>query len=117
MTQVLRVPPDQITYPEKLQNITVYVCPNPECQSYFGSSTMPDLSEEFTGPKLDDKEKLAQETGSPFRHTRAECPECRVARRMSVQRIPIVVGVRLSSEIIKKHHPYTPPPLPPGYGA
>lgn len=99
---VIYVPPGEMERTNK--TITVYICPTPECGDYYGSNGMGDLSKEFTGPKVEDKGKLEQETGSPYRHSRAECPTCRTERQIHVERIPITVTVAV---------PVIGPPIPP----
>lgn len=84
------------------KRIEMYVCPAPECTNYFGHTGMPDLSTEFTGPMVENKGKLEQETGSPHKHNRAECPDCR-QRGLAVQRTRIVTIVPV---------PVTPNPTP-----
>jgi hypothetical protein len=56
------------------KTIAVYVCTDPDCPSYYGANDTPDLSREFTGPKVEDKAALKATTGSPYRKTRATCP-------------------------------------------
>lgn len=92
------------------KNIRVYVCPTPECSNFYGCSTMPNLYNEFTGPKTEDKHALEKATGHNVRHTRAECPECRVMRKdsdgkpLQVERILLMVPINV---------PIAGPPTPP----
>jgi hypothetical protein len=85
------------------KRIQVYICPEPGCGNYYGSASMPDLSKRFSGPKLEDTHKLAQETGSPVRHSRAACPDCR-QRGKAVERVLVSVDVDV---------PVVGPPTPP----
>lgn len=61
--------------------IKVYVCPTDGCQNYYGASGMPDLSEEHTGPKTEDRHQVPLDQSrvgvAGMRHSRAECPDCR----------------------------------------
>lgn len=53
-----------------IDKIIVYVCPNDECGSYYGSSSMPELEKEnVLAPSH------AKDAGE-VRHTRARCPNC-----------------------------------------
>lgn len=70
----------------------LYVCPTPGCGDYYGSSQMPDLGAEFTGPKCEDRGALEARTGSPYRHSRAACPSCRL-RGVAVERALVRVAV------------------------
>lgn len=64
-----------------MPQIHVYVCPTEGCGNYYGTSSMPDLDKEYTGPKTEDRHQVPA-SQSPLgivgvRHTRAECPDCR----------------------------------------
>ncbi len=74
------------------KEVELYICPTPGCGSYYGGNNMPDLSKSFTGPRVEDRAKLREETGSGWRHTRSSCPECRI-RGESVERVRMRVEV------------------------
>lgn len=61
--------------------IQVYVCPTDGCGNYYGTSGMPDLSKQYTGPKTEDRFQVPLEQSrvgvAGKRHSRAECPDCR----------------------------------------
>jgi hypothetical protein len=84
--------------------VRVYVCPTPGCGNFFGGSDVGDLASEFTGVRAEDRGDYARKHGSPWRHTRAACPDCR-ARGASVERVSVVVSVPLPD-------PVPTPPLP-----
>lgn len=77
----------------------VYVCPTPGCGNYAGAKGWEgvDLGDRFTGPKVEDRGKLEMETGSPWRHSRAACPDCR-GRGVAVERALVVVRVPVPHE-------------------
>jgi hypothetical protein len=89
------------THPVK--KISVYVCPSEDCTNYFGASGMPDLSQQWTGPKIEDRAALEASSGSGVRHTRAACPDCR-ARGHEVERRLMVVNIAIPTK-----GPETPP--------
>lgn len=74
------------------QLITVYVCPRPDCENYFGSSSMTNLSAEWTGHKGMNGERWPDKA-----HTRAECPDCR-ERGISTERQKVVFRIELPPE-------------------
>lgn len=78
----------------RAKEVEVYVCPEPECGNYYGTNAMPELGEQFTGPKLDDQSKLESVTGSRYRHSRAACPDCRM-RGKSVERVRVKARVAI----------------------
>ncbi len=84
------------------KQIEVYVCPTPQCGSYYGHSNMPDLGSWFTGPKTEDMGALEDATGSKYRHSRAACPDCRRSGR-EVERVRVTVLIEV---------PETGPPTP-----
>lgn len=61
--------------------IQVYVCPTDGCMNYYGTSDMPDLTEEYTGPKTENRSQVPADQSrvgiAGARHSRAECPDCR----------------------------------------
>jgi hypothetical protein len=91
---VTRIDPKEIVTETTNKKITVYVCPTPGCPDYFGSSTMGDLSQEFTGPMVENRAKLTEETGSPYKHSRAECPTCRI-KGIKVERVPLTTTLKV----------------------
>jgi hypothetical protein len=74
------------------KTVQVYVCPTPGCTSYYGSPTMGDLGKAFTGPNIVEKPNHQKMTGSPYRHTRAACPDCR-AHGKEVERVLMKISV------------------------
>lgn len=64
-------------------SINVYVCENPKCGNYYGSSNMPLLEESMQKPMVEQVYDHEQKTGSRYRHSRAQCPDCR-GERVSV---------------------------------
>lgn len=85
-----RGPPEDIVLETTKKKINVYVCPTPNCGNYYGVAGMPNLSREFTGPKVEDRAHLEEATGSQMRHTRAECPDCR-ANGIFVERVLVAM--------------------------
>jgi hypothetical protein len=86
----------------EITSVTMWVCPTPNCGNFYGSSHDADLTAQFTGPKVENRGELEAVTGSPHKHNRAECPDCR-QRGIKAQRVPTVVRVTL---------PAHPPPTP-----
>jgi hypothetical protein len=84
------------------KTIEVYVCPDPECPSYYGSNGMPVLESQWTGPKVEDRAALKATTGSPERKNRAECP----LNPAHGQRVLARAVVRVPAEKVEN------PPLP-----
>lgn len=102
--------PTPDTQPKETRKVVrVYVCPTPGCGNYYGSSGMPDLSQEFSGPKVEDKAAYERSHGSQYRCSRAECPDCRL-KGNPVQRVPLDVAVMVPTEGPPA------PPLPPSTG-
>lgn len=81
-----------------VKTIEVYVCPTEGCGDYYGTAGMPDLHTRFTGPKSEDQPVLEITSGSPYRHTRAECPSCR-ARGRRVERVRMRVAVDMGEAV------------------
>jgi hypothetical protein len=77
------------------KRVEVYVCPTPGCGNFYGSSDMPALEAEFTGPKTEDGSALEMKTGSRFRHSRAECPDCRLKGLGRVVRVRRAVTIQV----------------------
>jgi hypothetical protein len=57
--------------PDEKRFLVVYVCPNPDCGSYYGSSSM---------PPLETQENRSPIGGSHVTGTRDQCPTCRTPR-------------------------------------
>jgi hypothetical protein len=74
--------------------VELYVCPTPDCPDYYGVPGMPNLHQEFTGPKIEDRAALELSTGYQVRHTRAECPTCR-GRGRQVERVLVRAAVEV----------------------
>lgn len=85
--------------------IAVYVCPTIGCGNYYGTNGMPNLHEQFTGAKVEDRSALRDASGSPYRHSRAACPDCR-SRGIKVERQLVNVHIATPAEEI------TTPALP-----
>jgi hypothetical protein len=90
-----------------LKQITVLVCPTPDCPDYYGSPTVAgvNLAREFSGPKTEDRDNLKKNTGSPYRKARADCPTCLQRDNKRVTRVPVTLTVRVPE-------PVEPEPLP-----
>ncbi len=64
------------TMPKEI--ITLYVCQNPDCRSYYGSSSMGKLETEANfGPATDMGGRLVDDR---FRGFRSQCPHCKTER-------------------------------------
>lgn len=111
--QALRVRPEDITLEPQHKTVEVWVCPTPGCGDYYGSSTAGDLTKQHSGPKVEDRAKLKEETGSPWKHNRAECPSCR-QRGQKIQRQRVRVKIELPA--MKMVDTFSGP-LPDGYSA
>lgn len=86
--------------------VRIYVCPIPGCGNYYGTDNMPDLHGVFTGPRTEDIAGHAERTGSRYKHTRAECPACRlrgqrVERELVVLEVPEPASVTPTPELPK----------------
>lgn len=82
----------------RLKTVELYICPTQGCPNFYGTSTMPDLAEQFTGPKTEDATTLERGPhGSRYKHNRAECPDCR-QRGEPVQRVRIRAQVKVPVE-------------------
>ena len=104
LPEQMRVPPEEMQVQKTRKTLTVYVCPTPHCPSVTAVTDPNErLEREWTGPKVEDKGKLEMDTGSRYRHNRAECPLCRV-KGNPVQRIRMQVPVDV---------PAVGPPTPP----
>lgn len=79
---------------QEIVTLHVWVCPTKGCGNFYGSSSDQPLTEQFTGPKVEDRAELERKTGSPWKHNRAECPDCR-AKGMKVQRARVAVQAAL----------------------
>lgn len=67
------------------KEIPVWVCPTEGCTDLFPAGDV-DFQKAMTGPKVEDRAALKKSTGSPERHSRAQCPSCR-ARGLHIERI------------------------------
>lgn len=100
----------QPTYGEPMPTVTiqVYVCPTKGCGNYYGTKSIEslDLHNQFTRPRVEDRAAYEQAHGTQYRHTRAECPDCR-QRGVKVERALVFIEVNLPDD-------NTPTPVPPG---
>lgn len=76
------------------KTILIWVCPKSDCTNYYGASSdeAQNLGEQFTGPGVEDTKDFKTKSGSPYRHSRAECPDCR-AHGEKIERMPIQITV------------------------
>jgi hypothetical protein len=72
----------------------LWICPTDDCANYYGASGQEglDLTTQMTGVKTEDRPQFASVHGTPWRHSRAQCPDCR-ARGLKVDRV--LVSVRI----------------------
>lgn len=90
----MRVPPSEIVKEMSSKKIEMYVCPTEGCKSAVIAKPGEKLEEEWTGPKIEDQQSLERSThGSRFRHTRAECPDCRLRTGLRVVRVRVAAIV------------------------
>lgn len=80
-------------------NIQVYVCPTPGCGNYYGTKSIEQLNlrDQFTGPRIEDRATHVQSHGTEYRHSRAECPDCR-QRGVKVERALVFMEVELPDD-------------------
>lgn len=69
----------------------IWVCPTAGCGNYFGSSSTVDLAVP-SWARTEDRHAITAEMGRPYRHTRANCPDCR-ARGVEAERLPVRVSI------------------------
>lgn len=118
---VFRVPPEDIvrtgddlapTTPEpthKHVEIRVVVCPHPECNNYYGATSMaPDMTKLFSGPKVENRRAHQIAHGSKESKTLADCPECLLRGRGRIERTPMT----LRANVPLLSADYEPTPLP-----
>lgn len=80
---------------ENVEIVALYVCPNPECGNYFGSSTMGDLEKEIVMAP-----SHARDAGQ-IRKYRSECPDCKTPRKKRLARLVPVEEVRETERKVK----------------
>lgn len=73
--------------------IKIWVCPTEGCGNYFGSSSTGDLNVPAP-PRTEDRAPIAKEMGRPYRHTRANCPDCR-RRGVDAERVPTTLNIEV----------------------
>lgn len=83
--------------------VQLYICPTPGCDNYYGSSGMPaDLEDRHTGPKTEDRHQVPLKDSrvgvAGMRHSRAECPTCRVQGKY-VDRVLVTVDAPKPSAV------------------
>lgn len=80
---------------ENVEIVAIYVCPNPKCKNYYGSSTMGDLEkEEVIAPSH------AKDAGQ-IRKLRSECPDCKTPRKRRLARLVPAEEVREVERAVK----------------
>jgi hypothetical protein len=79
----------------ELKKIELYVCPTPDCPSYYGATGMPDLS--VVNQHLTDLNYSPHPAST--HHSRAQCPVCREAGK-SVERVLVEVVVAVPVELV-----------------
>lgn len=103
----MRVPPEEIKKETTNKLIVFYICTTPGCTSSTMVRPEEKLEESWTGPKSEDASNLERGPhGSRYRHTRAECPDCRTRGLGRVMR------VRMEKTVAVPVIGPTPPPLP-----
>lgn len=77
--------------------VEVWICPTKGCGNFFGSKAEmgKDLNAILNEMRVDDKKAHVAQGGSPFTHSRGECPDCR-ARGKKVPRVKVVHAFTLN---------------------
>lgn len=71
----------------QIKVVEVYVCTDPQCKDYYGAAGMPDLTQSFSGPKVENRYDRLQKHGSREARSRADCPTCQQIKGERVPRV------------------------------